>query len=361
MKSEDGIFAGDFNAHSHPEQSVYVELVDPAWDLATWCRHTIYKYSTSMTPEIIRFGCRRAFSRMLLFGVTSVMVSFYCHNKLGNLLDKAVIEAANDVGIRLIFGRMNYDIVNPSAYPEKKASQESYFESPDEAERNFVELMEECESDTVMVAPSLHSFHANTLDGIIHGINLGAKYNRPVQLHLSEDEGDVKLSLEQFGARPVEVLVRLLDEGKIARLDHVFLSDCVWTDDNEKDLIRSLNMKVVLNARMNDRVKAGRADLKAFLRRGIPVYVGTDGEASNDDLSIVNEREYLASVNSLEDPSVIVKPFDFAGMDASGDYKVLRGDKVVDVFVGGRKVVENGRLLAANYKEENNPLLGGVD
>jgi 5-methylthioadenosine/S-adenosylhomocysteine deaminase len=48
---------------------------------------------------------------MLSYGETSVIVSFYCHNKRGNELDLSVIKAAQDVGIRLFFGRMNYDIV----------------------------------------------------------------------------------------------------------------------------------------------------------------------------------------------------------------------------------------------------------
>ena len=67
----------------HPEQSVYTELVDPSWDLATWCRHTIYRRSVEMTPERVYLGCCRAFGRMLLAGVTTVAVSFYCHNRPG--------------------------------------------------------------------------------------------------------------------------------------------------------------------------------------------------------------------------------------------------------------------------------------
>ena len=39
------ICAGDLNAHSHPEQSIYVEIADKNWDLARWCRETIYNYS----------------------------------------------------------------------------------------------------------------------------------------------------------------------------------------------------------------------------------------------------------------------------------------------------------------------------
>ena len=73
------ICSGDFNCHSHPEQSIYTDIIDKSWDLGTWCRNTIYKYSVKLQPEHVYLGCLRAFSRMLTLGVTSVMVSFYCH------------------------------------------------------------------------------------------------------------------------------------------------------------------------------------------------------------------------------------------------------------------------------------------
>ncbi len=75
--------AGDFNAHSHPEQSIYVEIADKSWDLARWCRETIYKYSVEMTAEMVYHGCVRAFGRMLAYGETSVMVSFTVTTKWG--------------------------------------------------------------------------------------------------------------------------------------------------------------------------------------------------------------------------------------------------------------------------------------
>ena len=109
------IRAGLFNAHSHPEQSIYADIVDKEWDLGTWCRHTIYRHSAAMTPRRVRLACERAFARMMAFGTTSVMVSYYLHGNRGNELDREVLAAARSVGIRLIFGRMNYDIVNEDA------------------------------------------------------------------------------------------------------------------------------------------------------------------------------------------------------------------------------------------------------
>ncbi len=351
--------AGDFNAHSHPEQSIYVEIADKSWDLARWCRETIYKYSVEMTAEMVYHGCVRAFGRMLAYGETSVMVSFYCHNKRGNELDLAVIKAAQDVGIRLFFGRMNYDLVNRQAYTEKRASQLSYYESPEDAEKNFIDLLK-YETETVKVAPALHSFHANTLDAVIRGINLGAEYRRKVQLHLSEDEGDVKICLENYGMRPVEVLADLKESGRITSLDHLMLSDCVWTNRREKELIKEHGVSVVFNGRMNERVKAGTAAVREYMELGVPVYIGTDGEASNDDLSIENERKWQTEKHSLSkaEEKALRRPFEMAGVKVgelevgfAADIKVLKDGKPGYLFVGGKPVMKDGELLSKRTVE----------
>ena len=355
------LMPGDFNAHSHPEQSIYVEIVDREWALAKWCRETIYKYSIQMTDEMIYRACVRAFGRMLSYGETSVMVTYYCHNKKGNALDSSVIKAAKDVGIRLFMGRMNYDVISDDAYPEKRESQRSYYETPEDAEINFVRLLE-LESETVKVAPALHSFHANTLDAIVRGIGLGVKYDRKVQFHLSEDDGDVSLCLEKYGMRPVEVLADLKSSGKVERLDHMILSDCVWTSRREKELIKENGMSVVFNGRMNERVKAGTAAVKEYMELGIPVYVGTDGEASNDDLSLKNEREWLSKKHTLneEERDLLLRPFEMAGekvgvleCGAAADIQVFRGAVLDSIFVGGRQVMKNGELLSKELIDES--------
>lgn len=348
------LIPGDFNAHSHPEQSIYVEIVDKEWDLARWCRETIYKYSVDMTAEMIYHGCVRAFGRMLSYGVTSVMVSFYCHNKRDNELDLSVIRAARDVGIRLFFGRMNYDEISEGAYPEKRASQLSYYETPERAEENFIGLLGH-EGPRVVVAPALHSFHANTLEAVIRGICLGARYGRKVQFHLSEDEGDVSLCLKRYGMRPIEVLADLKEKGAVPSLDCLVLSDCVWTDRRERELIREHGMSVVFNGRMNERVKAGKSEVKEYIELGIPVYVGTDGEASNDDLSVKNERDWLVKNHGLDEneASRLRRPFEMAGMrvgelteGAAADICVMKNGRLHALFVGGVPVMEGGRLLS---------------
>ncbi|MCX7828070.1 MAG: amidohydrolase family protein [Thermanaerothrix sp.] len=345
------VTAGDFNGHSHPEQSVYAHVVQEGWDLPTWCRRTIYAHSVHMTPELVYLSCCRAFGRMLLNGITSVAVSFYCHNRMGNALDREVIRAALDSGIRILFGRMNYDLLSEDAYPNKRASQESYFEGP-YYENHLISLMEEFKGlPGVQIVPSLHSFHANTLGAITRGLELAVELDSPLQFHLSEDKGDVDLCLDLYGERPVFVLARLLERTGPVRL---LLSDCIWLSQEEKDLLVQMGASVVLNLRMNHRMKVGTPDLPGFLERGVPLYLGTDGEASNYGLSIQEERDF-----ALERFGVSVPPMPFnmrcgtvgsMEVGAMGDLKVMNGRQVLDVFVGGRKVVSQGKLLTMNLE-----------
>lgn len=357
------ICPGDFNAHSHPEQSLYTDIVDKEWNLATWCKNTIYKYSVTLTPKHVYLASGRAFTRMLSLGVTTVMVSFYCHNSEGNVLDREVIRAANDSGIRLYYGRMNYDIVNEAAYEEKKVSQRSYFETPENAEKNYKKLLSENDFKNVEIAPSLHSIHASTKEAIVRAINLGNKYDKYIQFHLSEDPGDVELSLKLYGKRPLEFLLSLVENGEVETLSRVILSDCVWINDREREIIKDQNMLVVLNPRMNNRVKTGEADLIKLIFGGITTYLGTDGEASNDDLSITGEREYLRKRYSDIDNRFIdkfgTKSFKFKqgyiGEVKTGsfcDVKILKGAKVVDAFVGGNKVLYNGKVVNLDVEKD---------
>lgn len=366
------IRAGFFNAHSHPEQSIYVDIIDKNWDLGTWCRHTIYRHSTTMTPRRVRLACERAFARMMAFGTTSVMVSYYLHGGRGNELDREVLAAARSVGIRLIFGRMNYDVINEDAYAGKKASQRSYYETPEAAEQYLRDLML-LEDNALMICPALHSMHASTETAIARGIALGWELHRPVQFHLSEDRGDVELSLKQHGCRPVVFLQRLLDEGRVPSLSHVILSDCCWLDDEERRLIARNGMKVVLDARMNARVKTGFPDVPALLASGIPLWCGTDGEASNDNLNVQDEREFLKTCyRGVIDAKIIEgfgrQRFDFGagyigqlGVGCWADLQVVRNGTLCDVYVGGRKTVENGRLLGLDIENEVElPLRGEI-
>jgi len=121
-------------------------------------------------------------------------------------------------------------------------------------------------------------------------------------IHLAESQHEVSESIRLNGVRPVEHLARLgvLSERMIAA--HV-----VWADDHELDLLAKTGVCVVHNPQSNMKLASGVAPLPQMLSRDMAVGLGTDGSASNNDLSLWEEIDTAAKLHKLitADPKVV--------------------------------------------------------
>ena len=77
-------------------------------DFMAWRDRVLYPYSTRLDREGIYLGSAFAFAEMLLHGATTCVDFFYLQDE-GNANAEAVIQAARDVGIRLVLARTMYD------------------------------------------------------------------------------------------------------------------------------------------------------------------------------------------------------------------------------------------------------------
>src|SRR5262244_1844123 len=113
------ILPGLVNAHSHAFQRVIrgrtehrsQHTTDSFW---TW-REQMYAAANRLTPEEIYAVSRMAFLEMALRGITAVGEFHYLHHAPAgtpysdpNLLEREVIRAARDVGIRIALLRVAY-------------------------------------------------------------------------------------------------------------------------------------------------------------------------------------------------------------------------------------------------------------
>lgn len=102
---------GTINAHNHSFQSLLRGIaVDRPF--LEWRDEALYKYTPLLDEEAIYTGALFAFGEMLKYGATTVSDFFYVHNN-GTKTDEAVIQAANDLGIRLVMARTMYDWMVP--------------------------------------------------------------------------------------------------------------------------------------------------------------------------------------------------------------------------------------------------------
>src|SRR5579863_7703434 len=140
---------GTVNAHNHSFQSLLRGFGDDLPFLA-WRDRALYRFSPKLGREGVYTGALFAFAEIALSGVTTVCDFFYI-NDGGNDNARAVIAAAEAVGMRVVMARCFYDW--EGAPPQ-------YRESPKQARDNFESLSSEFKSQPrVSVQAAPHSLH----------------------------------------------------------------------------------------------------------------------------------------------------------------------------------------------------------
>ena len=196
--------------------------------------------------------------------------------------------------------------------------------------------------------------------------------------HLAENDEDVDYSRAMFGCRPGQYAEDLGWTG-----DDVWHAHCVKLDGSEIAMFARSGTGVAHCPCSNCRLGSGIAPVRAMRDSGVKVGLGVDGSASNDMGNLMLEarqamllqrvrrgadamsaREALeiatlggARVLGRSDCGMIapgkradLAVWDVSGVDSAGSWDpsalVLAGPtRVRDLFVEGRQVVRDGRML----------------
>src|SRR5882672_3593410 len=216
------LLPGTVNAHCHTFQSLLRGLGDDL-DFMAWRDRVLYPYSTRLDREGIYLGAAFAFAEMLLHGATTCVDFFFLHDN-GNENAEAVIQAARDIGIRLVLARTMYDWEGAPA---------RYRETPAEAAKRTGDLIAKYRRDPLIrVQPAPHSPHGASSAMIRAGFEVAQSADTPFHIHVAEGQYEGQRTLAEHGATPI----RLLD--KLGVLGERMIGvHCVWLDDDEVRLM----------------------------------------------------------------------------------------------------------------------------
>jgi len=216
------LLPGTVNTHCHTFQSLLRGLGDDL-DFMAWRDRVLYPYSTRLDREGIYLGAAFAFAEMLLHGATTCVDFFYLHDQ-GNDNAEAVIQAARDVGIRLVLARTMYDWEGAPA---------RYRERPEDAARRTADLVAKYATDPlVSVQPAPHSPHGASPAMIRAGFEVANSTGTPFHIHVAEGQYEGARTLEEHGATPIRYLDKLGVLG-----ERMIGVHCVWLDDDEVRLM----------------------------------------------------------------------------------------------------------------------------
>jgi 5-methylthioadenosine/S-adenosylhomocysteine deaminase len=327
------VIPGLINGHAHLPMTLFRGLADDQ-DLDDWLQHTIFPAEAMNVDEaFVRCGTRLGVAELIRGGITTVCDMYY--------YEMAVAEELAAAGLRGLLGQALIDFPAPDAADHAAAL---------DCIHRFVERWQGHHLITPAIAP-----HAPYTVGDAHLIEahqFASARDCALIIHLAESRHEVNESLRLKGARPVEHLARLgvLSERMVAA--HV-----VWADEHELDLLADRGVGVVHNPQSNMKLASGVAPLPAMLSRDMAVGLGTDGSASNNDLSLWEEIDTAAKLHKLisADPKVVsaLEAFELA---------TIRGARALhlDGQIGSLEVGKRADLVVLEMEAINQVPLSSI-
>ena len=102
---------------------------------------------------------------------------------------------------------------------------------------------------------------------------LSQRYKAPVFAHMSETEREVAECVQRHGTTPAAYLdsLGLFEHGGGGY-------HCIWFTDEEIELFRRKGLTAVTNPGSNTKLASGIANTTAFLKHGVNMAIGTDGQ-----------------------------------------------------------------------------------
>jgi len=256
------LMPGFKNAHTHSAMTLLRSRADDL-PLQDWLNEQIFPVEAKLTAEDIYYLTQLAILEYIEGGITSIFDMY--------LTPMSIADACRDAGMRCVqVGAVN-----------------NFSQS--------VELLEEC-YNTLNGRDSYNSyilgFHAEytcSKELLEKIAELAHKYKAPVFTHISETAKETAECKERYGLTPTQFLdsLHMFDYGGGGY--HL-----VHTDEKDMEILKKRGMYVVTNPGSNTKLASGIAPINEYLKRGIPVALGTDGPASNNCLSMFREM-FLAT------------------------------------------------------------------
>jgi formimidoylglutamate deiminase len=207
------VVPGMVNLHSHAFQRALGGLTEKAGDgpdsFWTW-RDLMYRFGANITPEQIEAIAAQLFSECLRHGYTALCEFHYIQRDPGGAMyarpaemAERVAAAGQQAGIGLTLLPVLYSHSGFGEQPLK--NEQRRFQTDVDTVLRIVEALGPLRSGQLEVGAAPHSLRAASVKQI-QELAAALPGERPLHIHIAEQQGEVQQSLEFSGRRPVEYL-----------------------------------------------------------------------------------------------------------------------------------------------------------
>lgn len=308
------VIPGLINGHTHVPMTLFRGIADDL-DLQEWLTKYIFPAEAkNVSEDFVRVGARLGLAEMIRSGTTTYCDMYY--------FEDAIADETFKAGVRGVLGETVID------FPV--ADNKTYEDGLAYADR-FVNKWK----GNALIVPALapHAPYTVSEEHLKAARAFSDRTGAPVVIHISETKREVDDSIKAKGASPIDYLNRI---GFLN--DRVIAAHVVWPTEEELGLLQQLGVGIVHNPQSNMKLASGVAPVPEMLKQNLPVGLGTDGAASNNDLNLWEEMDTAAKLHKLisRDPKVVsaAEAFEMATIRGA---RALHLDKEIGSIEKGKR------------------------
>ncbi len=296
------LLPGLVNAHSHAFQrglrgrgESYPEGSGSFW---TW-RRAMYELVGELDERRFRRLALAAFREMRAAGITTVGEFHYLRHARTDpggadggdyLLDRAVLAAAAEAGVRLVLIPVYYrtgGVGEPLAGPQLRFATPS----PEAYWRSLEALATALDPATQSLAAAAHSLRAAAPAELAELYAEGRRRRLPFHVHVEEQRREIEAVVAAYGAPPLALLLERLEPG-----DDFTAVHCTHSAPGDLEALAARGGRVAICPLTEASLADGVADLPRLRAAGAALCLGTD---SNARISMLEEMRWLEYVQRL--------------------------------------------------------------
>ncbi|NHJ47662.1 MAG: amidohydrolase [Asgard group archaeon] len=264
----DLVLPGFVNAHGHFAMTLFRGIADDI-PLNEWLREFIWPIEAKLTPEDCYVGSQLAAIEMIQGGTTTACDMYFNEDK--------TLDALEEIGFRGVLGHGMLDLFDA----EKR--EKEFIDT-----KQFIEYVNQhgkiC---SVIISP--HAPNTCSDELLINAKKLADENNLPMQIHLAETKNEVDEFNKNKKCSPVQYLDQLnfLTSNLVA-------AHCVWLSSEDAKVLVKHKVNIAHNPSSNLKLGSGVFNYDLLSSLNLNISLGTDGAASNNNLSMIEEIRLAA-------------------------------------------------------------------
>ncbi|RLI69057.1 N-ethylammeline chlorohydrolase [Candidatus Heimdallarchaeota archaeon] len=320
----DFVLPGFINTHGHFAMTLFRGIADDL-PLMKWLEEYIWPIEAKLTKEDCFIGTQLAAIEMIQGGTTTACDMYF--------FEERNLDALEEIGFRAILGYGMMDFNNDEKREKEITATKKLI--------NYVK--NKAKRISVIVSP--HAPNTCSQELLLSAKELALRNNLPIQIHLAETREEVAQIKKSYNCTPTEYLDKI---GFLS--NNVLAAHCVWLTKRDCQLLQKNQVKIAHNPTSNLKLGSGIMNYNLLSKLGITISLGTDGAASNNTLSLLNELQLAAYLHKGINTNPEILPAPKALKMATFDGAIALGLKAE---IGSLEIGKKADIIIIDSKAPN--------